>query len=112
MPYGRPTLLEEMNEDQRRERMNMALERLRSRRALHDDYCPSCSTQNWNVEFMAIPSTPLPRAPLETGPTGSRLMFALPPNYQSSYIPALTFTCTNCGYMKMHNLAVLGLWGG
>ena len=105
------SLLERMNETQKRERMNAVLERLRSRRALQDSVCPSCRTDNWNVDFLAIPSTPLPVAPVETSPTGSRMVFALPPNYQSSYIPAITFVCMNCGYTKMYNLRVLGLWG-
>ena len=106
------TLADRMSEAQRRERMDEALQRLRSKGALKDNLCPSCRTENWNVDFLAIPSTPLPRQPVEVSPTGSRLVFTLPASYQSSYIPAVSFVCTNCGYMKMYNLNVLGMWGG
>ena len=101
-----------MNEQERRTRMNAALDKLRSRHALQDNHCPSCRTDNWNVDFLAIPSTPLPGAPSGISPGGSRFVFALPPTYQSSYVPVVTFVCTNCGYMKMYNLNVLGLWAG
>lgn len=108
----RGSLHERITEEQRRERMNQALSMLRSRGALRDNHCPSCGVDNWNVDFLAIPSTPLPKAPVETSPTGSRWLFTIPPNYQSGYIPALTLVCTNCGYMKVYNLNALGLWGG
>jgi hypothetical protein len=86
-------------------RMNEALKVLRSRNALKDDHCPSCGTDNWNVDFLAIPSTPLLRSTLPA-PPGTVYTLSLSP---SSYIPAITFVCTNCGYMKMHNLNLLGL---
>jgi hypothetical protein len=89
--------------------MNDALAALRRRGALKDDHCPECRTTDWNVDFIAIPSVPLPRPGLN-----------LPPNVvlhvgiggPSSYIPALTFVCMNCGYLKIHNLNMLGLTGG
>jgi predicted nucleic-acid-binding Zn-ribbon protein len=94
------------------ERMKQALDRLRARGALRDTRCPSCGTDNWNVDFIAIPSTPLPGAPTAFGPAGSHVVFTLAPGSTSAYIPALTLVCTNCGYTKIYNLNILGLWGG
>lgn len=84
-------------------RMNEVISALRSRGALMDNNCPSCATDKWDVDFLAIPSVPLP--------------VKVPPNVvlhvgiggPSSYIPAATFVCTNCGYMKIYNLNILGL---
>jgi len=60
LPPLRGSLLERMTEAQRRERLDQALDRLRSRGALQDRACPSCRTENWNVDFLAVPSTPPP----------------------------------------------------
>jgi hypothetical protein len=101
-----------MNEDQLRERMDRVLATLRSRRALQDNVCPSCKTDDWKVDFIAIASTALPKWPAEAGALGSKLAPNLQANFQSgSYIPTVTFVCNNCGYMKMFNLNILGLWG-
>lgn len=95
----------------KRDRMNEALRILRERGALKDNICPSCRTDNWNVDFLAIPSTPLPNAPVEVSPTGSRFVFTLPATYQSGYLALISVVCTNCGYTKFYNLNQLGLWG-
>ena len=40
--------------------MNEALAALRAR-GVQNDYCPRCNTDNWNVDFLGIPSIPLPK---------------------------------------------------
>lgn len=104
---ARSTLDQDIKKDQQRKRMDEAIEVLRSRGALSDNHCPECNAENWNVDFLAIPSVPLPEA-LEV-PTNVRLYIGI--SNQSSYIPALTFVCTNCGYFKIFNLSILGLGG-
>lgn len=90
-----------------RVRMEEALNILRSKGALRDNKCPSCNTEMWNVDFIAIPSNPLPR--FGTPPTG--IVFTLGTPSPSGYIPALSLACSNCGYTKFYNLNILGLVG-
>jgi hypothetical protein len=91
------------------QRVNDAIQRLRERGALKDERCPRCSTDNWNVDFIAIPSLPLPKGGLNV-PRDMRVHVAVGP--PSSYIPTLMLVCTNCGNTIIHNLKVLGLPGG
>lgn len=88
------------------ERMNEALAALRAR-GVQNDYCPRCNTDNWNVDFLGIPSIPLPKQGLNI-PRNTVLHLGI--SSSSGYIPTLTIVCSNCGYMMMHNLHVLGLW--
>ncbi len=97
-------LVDRINEEQLRERMNEVLAALRTRGALRDSHCPSCTTDNWNVDFLAIPSVPLPKEGLNI-PLNVVVHVGI--SSSSSYIPAAVFVCTNCGYMKMYNLNVL-----
>lgn len=99
------TLSDRISQTEEPARLQEALDLLRSRGALKDDRCPSCGTDNWNVDFLAIPSVPLPvKVPPNT-------VFHVGIGGPSSYIPTLTLVCMNCGYMKLHNLNLLGLGG-
>jgi hypothetical protein len=91
------------------QRVNEAIQRLRERGALKDDRCPRCGTDNWDVDFIAIPSMPLPTGGLNVRPNIVLHVAVGPP---SSYIPALMLVCTNCGNTLIHNLKALGLAGG
>lgn len=94
---------------------------LRQRGALEDDRCPECRTREWSIDFIAIPATPLVAhsRPAFLGPgvptlpsTGARYVFEVAPStgpVPSAVIPAVSFMCKNCGYMKFHNLRALGL---
>jgi hypothetical protein len=90
------------------ERMNEALAALRAR-GVHNDYCPRCGTDNWNVDFVGIPCVPLPQQGLNIPPN---TVLHLGIRSSSGYIPALTVACANCGYLMLHNLNTLGLWKG
>jgi len=94
--------------ERERARMDEAIAVLRARGALRDSHCPECGTDNWNVDFLAIPSVPLPE--VTNMPPGVVLHFGISIS-STSYIPAMTFVCTNCGYFKMFNLNLLGLGG-
>ena len=101
MSPDKPTLSDRIEKTEAYARMQEALDLLRSKGALKDDKCPSCGTDNWNVDFLAIPSVPLPvnvapNTVLHIGISGP-----------SSYIPVLTLVCFNCGYMMFHNLKLL-----
>lgn len=89
-----------------RERMEAVLNVLRSRGALKDSQCPSCSTDNWNVDFVAIAAFSLP---MQGFPPPPNVVLHFGASSKSGYIPALTIACTNCGYTKIHNLNLLGL---
>jgi predicted nucleic-acid-binding Zn-ribbon protein len=89
--------------------VNEAIQRLREVGALKDDHCPRCGTDNWNVDFIAIPSVPLPKAGLNVQ---RNVVMHVAITSPWSYIPALTLLCTNCGNTIIHNLRVLGLSGG
>jgi hypothetical protein len=77
--------------------VNEALEELKKRGATHD-YCPRCSTFDWNVDPVAINVIPLRGIPA-----------AIPPAYYPAHVMAIQIVCKNCGYTMFHNLSVLGL---
>ncbi len=86
---------------QKRAKIEQVLTLLRQRGAVPaQDYCPRCGQINWNVDLLLVQV----QVPGDPGP----LPFLTPPR-TSSFIPTLTFTCTNCGYMFMHNLNILGV---
>jgi predicted nucleic-acid-binding Zn-ribbon protein len=74
-----------------------ALQELEKRNA-KNDYCPRCSTSDWNVDPVAIAAIPLQGIP--AAPPGS---------YFPSRITVLQIVCKNCGYTMFHNLNTLGL---
>jgi predicted nucleic-acid-binding Zn-ribbon protein len=91
------------------QRAREAIQRLKERGALRDDLCPQCRVFDWEVDFIAIPSVPLPK-PIPRHPSNVTSYVAVGP--LSSYIPALTLVCKNCGYTMIYNLKALGLLGG
>jgi hypothetical protein len=95
-----------------RVRMEEALKLLRERGALKDDHCPECAHTDWNVDFLAIPATPLHT--LQGGlrsdlppPPSLRPTFSVLQSATSAYVPVCSFVCTNCGYTKNFNLNAL-----
>ena len=107
-PAKKSTLVERVTQERERQRMEEAINALQSRGALKDDHCPECRTTDWNVDFLAIPSVPLPQGGLNI-PLNVVVHVGI--SSPSSYIPALTFVCRNCGYFKIFNLNTLGLGG-
>jgi hypothetical protein len=91
------------------QRVNEAIQRLQERGARKDLRCPRCNTENWDVDFIAIPSVPLPKAGINVP---RNVVMHVGIGSASSYIPALTLVCTNCGNTIIHNLKMLGLLGG
>ena len=109
-----------------RAQMDAVINLLKDRGALRDDRCPECESRNWNIDFIGISATPLrayPRSIRQEFPT-SRVPTPPPmdfpytfavqqppsdPTWPTSQIPVCSFVCTNCGYMKLHNLHVIGL---
>jgi len=91
------------------QRVNEAIQRLQERGALRDDHCPRCGVFDWEVDFIAIPSVPLPNAGLNLQ---GNVVMHVGISSPSSYIPALTLVCRNCGNTIIHNLKKLGLVGG
>jgi hypothetical protein len=87
-----------------------AVKILRERGALKDDLCPRCNTDNWEVDFIAIPAVPLPKGGFNI-PRNVVLPVSIGSGSTPSYIPALTLTCSNCGNTIIHNLKALGLLG-
>jgi hypothetical protein len=77
--------------------VDAAIEELKKRHA-NNDYCPRCSTLDWNVEPVAISIIPLRGIPA-----------AIPPAYFASNLFLLQIVCKNCGYTMFHNLNTLGL---
>jgi len=77
------------------ETINKAVSVLRARGASAE--CPRCRTKNWIAELVAFAASPLPHIP------GGGVSIG-------SYVPALSMTCKNCGYVAMHNLVTLGIW--
>lgn len=108
-----------------RQQMDAVIALLKSRGALRSDNCPECGSTNWNIDFLGISARPLrayprpirvesPTAQVPTPPPSDfPYMFAVDPPaggvWATSHIPVCSFVCTNCGYMKLHNLHVLGL---
>lgn len=74
-----------------------ALEKLRAQRVTQD-YCPRCSTFDWNVDLLAIPAISLPNPEFKPH---------LVP--QTGYMRLLGFVCKNCGYTMFHNLDMLDI---
>jgi predicted nucleic-acid-binding Zn-ribbon protein len=67
-------------------------------RGLYNDTCPRCRrSTNWATDFFQMPV-----APSTTG-----MGLAVFPQL-NAFIPIVSFTCTNCGYMMNHNLRILG----
>jgi len=72
-----------------------ALDKLRARGVTHD-YCPRCSTADWNVDLLGVPAISLPNPNRHLVP-------------HSGYLSVLAIACKNCGYTMFHNLNVLGV---
>jgi hypothetical protein len=108
-----------------RDQMDAVIGLLKARGALRSDNCPECGVANWNIDFIGISATPLrafPRSirtpeyvseevPKPPPPDFPYTFTVQPPSgaWAVSHIPVCSFVCTNCGYMKLHNLHVLGL---
>jgi hypothetical protein len=96
-------------ETEEAKRVNDAIQRLQERGALKDEHCPRCRVFDWHVDFIAIPSVPLPNAGLNLQ---RNVVMHVGISSASSYIPALTLVCRNCGNTIIHNLKMLGLLEG
>ena|SRR5579862_2328204 len=83
--------------------VNALLNELRMRNAVND-YCPRCSTNDWNVDVLRVYAVPMPLAnSWYPPPSASGAYF---PESQA-YIPTLCIVCKNCGNMILHNLQSL-----
>jgi predicted nucleic-acid-binding Zn-ribbon protein len=95
-------------------KLSKALDVLRERGALRDDTCPECRHHDWHVDFVAIAAMPLSAVESQAGqapPGAVNLFFSVRLGSTTGYIPALTLTCTTCGYTKIFNLNKIGLTG-
>lgn len=88
------------------QRITDAVKRLKERGALKDDKCPQCENPNWYVDFIALPSVPLPDLETDTLPDAIRRS---PSTSTWNYSPSVRLTCTNCGNTLIHSLFALGL---
>jgi hypothetical protein len=75
------------------QRVTDAIARVKERGALKQDTCPQCSTFDWDVDFLAIPTLPL-RAALNV-PADIKMHIAV--GFNQGYFPALVLACKNCG---------------
>jgi hypothetical protein len=70
------------------------------------DYCPRCSTSDWNVDVLGIQVHSLSSDPRVLG------QWRYTPYVPMGAAPVLAIVCKNCGYMMFHNLDVLDIWPG
>ena len=64
------------------------------RRGVSTDMCPRCRTFDWVVDFFQMPVTQEGFvSPFGQGITG--------------YLPVVSFSCKNCGYLMYHNLKII-----
>ena len=120
-PHYPPTMPAEI-----RLQMDALIRLLRDRGAPRSDHCPECEHTEWYVDLLGISAMPLKaepyterrfpfsteRIPPPPRPSGFPYLFTAPTPvgpYATSHIPVCSFVCTNCGYMKLYNLRVLGV---
>ena len=75
--------------------------------------CPSCASQDWTLQFGRLSSEPSVifsantlgiGAPFEAGPP------SMPVQNLPFGRPVLPLICKECGYMKIHDFAVVKKW--
>ena|SRR5208282_327451 len=90
------------------ERVQRAIDELR-RRGANNDYCPRCSTFDWNVDLLEIPATSALSSKISSGAGFGGRMYPRPYSDASGVLPMLSIVCKNCGYTMFHNLNNLGV---
>jgi hypothetical protein len=103
-----PALLS--TQDEAKQRVNEAIQRLKERGALKQDACPQCGTFDWDVGFLAIPSAPIPKLGINQLTDFLRQWATSSSTW--TYIPALTLACKHCGNTMIFNLKMAGLMQG
>jgi hypothetical protein len=101
-----PKPAEPLQSPERIQRVNEAVKKLKERGALKQDPCPQCGVFTWEVVFLATPSLELPKVDMDTL-TNILRMGATSSSWV--YIPVVSLTCRNCGYVMNFNLRYLGL---